>query len=122
MFWRRRRNISKDAASDLVKLVYGTAPPAGNYMDELLFKTLDTNVPLHGQEFCELRLFATLNPLGIQHRVGHKYGKWDEKDNRLAWESEVVDSFWIFDEAKARYAERRSALALEGFIYSDMEM
>jgi hypothetical protein len=41
--------------------------------------------------------------------------------NRLAWESEVVDSFWIFEDAKAQYAERRSALALEGFIYSDMD-
>jgi hypothetical protein len=114
MFWKRRRQISKDAARELVKLVYGHAPPAGNYTDELLFKTIDPSVPLEGQEFCELRLFATQNPLGIRHWVGQKYGKWDGDDNRVTWDSEVADSFWIFDEAKARYAERRSALATRG--------
>jgi hypothetical protein len=121
MFWIRRRHISRNAASELVKLVYDKAPPVGNYMDELLFKTLDPRVPLQDQEFCELRLFETLNPLGTRHWVGQKYGKWDGKENRLAWEPEVVDDFWIFDQAKARYAERRSALAQEGFIYSDMD-
>jgi hypothetical protein len=39
----------------------------------------------------------------------------------LIGESEEVDYFWILDEAKERYAERRAALALRGFIYSDMD-
>jgi hypothetical protein len=32
-----------------------------------------------------------------------------------------VDHFWSLEEAKRRYAERRQALALKGFIYSDMD-
>jgi hypothetical protein len=121
MFWRKRRHLSKGEARELASLVYGNRPPVGNYMDELLFRTLDVSVPKEGQEFCELRLFETHNPLGMQHWVGHKYGKWDGKESRVAWDPEVADSFWIFDEAKARYTERRSALAQEGFIYSDMD-
>jgi hypothetical protein len=38
------------------------------------------------------------------------------------WEGEEVDYFWILDEAKERYAERRLALVEKGFIYSDMDM
>jgi hypothetical protein len=38
------------------------------------------------------------------------------------WVQVEVDYFWILDEAKRRYAERRLTLAERGFIYSDMDM
>jgi hypothetical protein len=38
------------------------------------------------------------------------------------WNQEEVEHFWILNEAKRRYAERRLALAERGFFYSDMDM
>jgi hypothetical protein len=37
------------------------------------------------------------------------------------WDDEQRDYFWILNEAKRRYSERRLALAQMGFIYSDMD-
>lgn len=37
------------------------------------------------------------------------------------WNKEETDYFWILDEAKQRYAERRLKLVEMGFIYSDMD-
>jgi hypothetical protein len=36
-------------------------------------------------------------------------------------DQEEVDHFWILNEAKRRYAERRLALGEKGFIYSGMD-
>jgi hypothetical protein len=91
-------------------------------MQEILSKTIDPDAPLQGQEFYELRLFEEDNPLGTRHCVLQIHAVWKDDIRGALWESEVVDYFWILDEAKERYAERRTALALEGFIYSDMDL
>src|ERR1700723_1836581 len=90
-------------------------------MQEILSKTIDPNAPLQGQEFYELRLFEEPNELGTRHCVGQTHAEWSEIDRQVMFDGEEFDYFWILEEAKKRYAERRSALALEGFIYSDMD-
>jgi hypothetical protein len=37
------------------------------------------------------------------------------------WDQEEIECFWILDEAKERYEQRRQALAEKGFIYSDVD-
>jgi len=39
----------------------------------------------------------------------------------IMWDQEEVENFWILNEAKRCYAERRLALGKRGFIYSDMD-
>jgi hypothetical protein len=89
-------------------------------MQEMLSKTIGPNTPLKGQEFYELRLFEEDTPIGTRHGVLQIHAVWKDAISGSLWESEEVDYFWILDEAKKRYARRRAALALEGFIYSDM--
>jgi hypothetical protein len=60
--------------------------------------------------------------LGTRHCVRQTHAKWSDKNSDVLWEGEEVDYFWILDEAKERYAERRLALVEKGFIYSDMDM
>lgn len=91
-------------------------------MQEVLSKTDDPNAPLQGQEFYELRLFEEPNQLGNRHCVRQTHAMWSDLSRDVLWEGEEVDYFWILDEAKKRYAERRLALAEKGFIYSDMDM
>jgi len=38
------------------------------------------------------------------------------------WIKEEVEYFWILAQAKARYEERKRALAGKGFIYSTMDL
>jgi hypothetical protein len=90
-------------------------------MQEVLSKTIDPKAPLQGQEFYELRLFEEGNPLGTRHGVLQIHAVCKDAIRGAMWESEEVDYFWIRDEAKKRYTERRLALADKGFIYSDMD-
>jgi hypothetical protein len=91
-------------------------------MQEILSKTVDPKAPLKGQEFFQLRLFDEVNQLCTRHCVRQTHGKWSDKNRDVIWEGEEVDHFWILDEAKRRYADRRLALAAKGFIYSDMDL
>jgi hypothetical protein len=90
-------------------------------MQEFLSRTDDPEAPLQGQEFYELRLYEEPNELGTRHCVLQIHAVWIDRNHDVNWESEEVDYFWILDEAKKRYAARRTALALQGFIYSDMD-
>ena len=89
-------------------------------MQEIFSKTVDPNAPLQGQEFYELRLFEEANPLGTRHGVLQIHAKWSDKRRDVVWVGEEVDYFWILDEAKQRYTERKAALATKGFVYSEM--
>jgi hypothetical protein len=89
-------------------------------MQEVLSKTVDPEAPLRGQEFYELSLLDEANELGTLYRVRQAHAERSEIDGQVMWDEEEHDHFWILDEAKRRYAERRLALAERGFIYSDM--
>jgi len=91
-------------------------------MQEVLSKTVDPEAPLRGQEFYELSLLDEANDLGTRYCVRQAHAEWSEIDGQVMWDEEEHDYFWILDEAKRRYAERRLALAEKGFIYSDMDM
>jgi hypothetical protein len=91
-------------------------------MREILSKTSDPNLPLQGQEFYQLRLFEEPNELGTRHCVLQIHAQWSERNRDVIWESEEVDYFWILDEAKARYEQRREALAEKGYFFSDMDL
>jgi hypothetical protein len=90
-------------------------------MQEILSRTNDPNTPLQGEEFYELRLFEEVNQLGTRHCVRQTHAQWSDLNHDVVWKGEEVDYFWILDEAKKRYAERKSALAKMGFIYSDID-
>jgi|HubBroStandDraft_1064217.scaffolds.fasta_scaffold144859_1 hypothetical protein len=90
-------------------------------MQEVLSKTDNPRAPLQGQEFYELSLLDETNDLGTRYCVRQAHAEWSEIDGQVMWDQEEVDRFWILDEAKGRYAERRLALAEKGFIYSDMD-
>ena len=91
-------------------------------MQEVLSKTVDPGAPLRGQEFYELSLLDEANELGTLYRVRQAHAEWSEIDGQVMWDEEEHDYFWILDEAKRRYAERRLALTEKGFIYSDMDL
>jgi hypothetical protein len=90
-------------------------------MQEVLSKTIDTKAPLSGQEFYELSLLDEANDLGTRYCVRQAHAEWSEIDGQVMWDQEEVDYFWILNEAKRRYTERRLGLIEKGFIYSDME-
>jgi hypothetical protein len=77
--------------------------------------------PLQGQEFFELSLLDTANQLGTRYCIRQACAQWSEIDRAIMWDDEQRDYFWILNEAKRRYSERRLALAQMGFIYSDMD-
>lgn len=91
-------------------------------MQEVLSKTVDPKTPLEKTEFYELSLLDEANELGTRHVVKQWHAEWSEIDKQFIWDQEEVDYFWILNEAKQRYAERRLALAENGFIYSDMDL
>lgn len=91
-------------------------------MQEVLSRTNDPKIPLREQEFFELSLFDTVHELGTQYSVQQAHAQWNDKDGQVMWDQEEVDYFWILGEARKRYAERRLALAQQGFIYSDMDI
>ncbi len=91
-------------------------------MQEVLSKTDDPKIPLRQQEFFELSLLDEANDLGTRYCVRQAHAEWSEIDGQVMWDQEEVDHFWILNEAKQRYAERRLNLAQRGFIYSDMDL
>jgi len=91
-------------------------------MQEILSNTVDPEVPLRELEFFELSLLDTTNELRTRYCVRQSHAQWSDVDGQVMWDQEEVDHFWIFAEAKNRYAERRLALAERGFIYSDMDI
>jgi hypothetical protein len=92
-----------------------------SFMQEIPSKTDDPKAPLRGQEFFELSLLDTANQLGTRYCVRQARAQWSEIDRAIMWDDEQRDYFWILNEAKRRYSERRLALAQMGFIYSDMD-
>lgn len=91
-------------------------------MQEVLSKVDDPIIPLTEQEFFQLSLFDVANETGIRYCVRQAHAEWSVVDGQIIWDQEENDYFWILDEAKRRYAERRLALANKGFIYSDMDL
>ena len=90
-------------------------------MQEVLSKTIGPKVPLRDLEFFELSLLDSANDLGTRYSVRQAHAQWHDEDGQVMWDQEEVDHFWILNEAKRRYAERRIALGEKGFIYSDMD-
>ncbi len=91
-------------------------------MQELLSRSSIQNAPLRDQEFFELSLLDEVNQLGTRYCVRQAHAQWSDIDGQIMWDQEEVDHFWIINEAKKRYAERRLALSEKGFIFSDMEI
>ena len=91
-------------------------------MQEVLSKTDDPKMPLREQEFFELSLLDEANELGNRYYVRQAHAEWSEIDGQIMWDQGEIERFWILDEAKRRYAERRLALTERGFIHSDMEL
>ncbi len=91
-------------------------------MQEVLSKTDDPQAPLRDQEFFELSLLDEANDLGTRYCVRQAHAEWSEIDGQVMWDQEEVEHFWILNEAKQRYAERKINLAQRGFIYSDMDL
>jgi hypothetical protein len=91
-------------------------------MREVLSKTDDPKALLCDQEFYELSLLDEANNLGTRYCVRQAHAEWSEVDGQIMWDREETDHFWILNEAKQRYAQRRLALAQRGFVYSDMDL
>jgi hypothetical protein len=91
-------------------------------MQEVLSKTADSEASLQGQEFYELSLLDEANNLGTRFCLRQAHAEWNEIDGQIMWDQEELEHFWILNEAKRRYAERRLTLAERGFIYSDMDL
>jgi hypothetical protein len=91
-------------------------------VQELLSKTDDPKIPLQEQEFFGLSLLDEANDLGTRYCVRQAHAQWSNIDGQIMWDQEEGDHFWILDEARRRYAERRLALTEMGFIYSDMDL
>jgi hypothetical protein len=91
-------------------------------MQEVLSRTAEMKAPLQEQEFYELSMLEESNQLGTRYCVRQAHAEWSDIDGQIMWDQEEVEHFWILDEAKRRYAERRLVLAQGGFIYSDMDL
>jgi hypothetical protein len=89
-------------------------------MGEILSKTIDPNAPLREVEYYELSLLDEANDLGTRHVVKQWHDAWSEINRQIMWDQEEVDYFSVLDKVKARYEERRCALAGSGFNYSDI--
>jgi len=68
-----------------------------------------------------LSLLDVANDLGTRYCVRQAHAQWSAVDGQVMWDDEQVEHFWILNEAKRRYAERRFSLGEKGFIYSDMD-
>ena len=90
-------------------------------MQELLSKSEDLKNPLRDQEFYELCLYDSRSAGKLVYCVREAHAQWSEVDRQTMWEQEQAQVFMTHDEAKKRYAERRLALARQGFIHSDMD-
>jgi hypothetical protein len=85
-------------------------------MQEVLSKTAESVTPLQEQEFFELSLLDEANELGTRYCVRQAHAVWSEIDEQVMWDAEEAEYFWIMNEAKRRYTERRFALVEKGFI------
>jgi ferric iron reductase protein FhuF len=90
-------------------------------MQEILSRTSNPNAPLSGQEFYELSLLDVANDLRARYCVRQAHAEWSDIDGQIMWDQEETDLFWLLNEAKQRYAERKRSLAESGFIYSDLD-
>jgi hypothetical protein len=90
-------------------------------MQEVLSRTRDPKVSLAEQEFFELSLLDVFNDMRVRYCVREAHAQWSGIDQAILFDQIEVESFWILNEAKRRYAERRLALGKKGFIYSDMD-
>lgn len=102
-------------------------------MQEVLSKTNDPNIPLHEQEFYELRLddlgfpfrpkFIDSMGAVARHRflVLQAHASWSEIDRDIMWDGFDHDECSTLEVAERRYEERRAAIVKKGFIYSDMD-
>jgi len=90
-------------------------------MEEIFSGTTDPEVPLQEQQFYHLKLFDVPNALGTRRCVRQARARWSDIEGRIVWDEEQTDYFWILDEAKRKYQERRQTLAQQGFLYSDLD-
>jgi hypothetical protein len=93
-----------------------------DYMEEILSKTTDSNVPLKDQEHCLLRLREFHEVWGHGYYVQKSRTRWDGDARELVWDLLQNESFPTIGEAKIGYAELRRDLERQGFIYSDMDL
>jgi hypothetical protein len=91
-------------------------------MQEVLSRIASSNTSIEESEFYELSILDTPHQLGTQYVVRQAHAKWSEIDAQIMWDEEEEERFWISNEAKQRYVERRLVLVEKGFIYSDMEI
>jgi hypothetical protein len=91
-------------------------------MQEVLSRTDDPKTPLCEQEFYELRLYDSDSAGEPVYCVREARARWDEESNQAVWDEPRMEAFATLQEARARYAERRLALAQLGFIHSDMDL
>jgi hypothetical protein len=91
-------------------------------MQEVLSRTGDPKAPLRGQEFCELRLYDSDSAGEPVYCVREARARWNDEGNQELWDEPRIEAFATLQEAKARYSERKLALAQQGFIYSDMDL
>lgn len=91
-------------------------------MQEILSRTNNPKAPLLGQEFYELRLYDSNSAGESVYCVREAHARWNDSIKGVEWDEPETGTFATLQEAKERYAERRFALAEEGFIYSDMDL
>ena len=68
-----------------------------------------------------MSLLDEANNLRTRYCVRQAHAEWNDFDGQVMWNQEEIEHFWILNEAKRRYAERRLSLAEKGFIHPDMD-
>jgi hypothetical protein len=91
-------------------------------MQELLSKTTDPQAPLQQQEFYELRLDDLSAQTANIFSVREAHASWSEEDGQIMWDNLQNEEFGSFEQARARYEDRRAVLILRGFIHSDLDL
>ena len=90
-------------------------------VQEVLSKTIDSNAPLKGHEFYELRLDDSNDAWRPGFVVTQAHAEWSEIDRQVMWDDTESERCLTYERAQERYAARRLTLAEKGFIYSDMD-
>jgi len=91
-------------------------------MQEVLSKAADPKTPPRDQEFYELNLYDSDSAGERVYCMREARARWDDESKQAIRDEEHFEQFLTLEEAEKRYAERRLALAEEGFIYSDMDL
>jgi len=120
--WANERRDGSGSCSGATQLCFLGGRSMIAAMQEVLSRTAEMKAPLQEQEFYELSMLEESNQLGTRYCVRQAHAEWSDIDGQIMWDQEEVEHFWILDEAKRRYAERRLVLAQGGFIYSDMDL